>query len=176
VPRYVAFLRGISPTNAKMSDLRRCFEAAGFDAVDTVLSSGNIVFSATAASLPRIERMAEAAMQALLGRSFYTIVRPASALRTLLTSDPYGALHTSAQAKRVVTFLRKPPAAMPALPIELDGARILAIEGCEVFTVYVPSPRGPVFMKLIERTFGADVTTRTWDTVRKCIAAADRAA
>ena len=176
MPRYIAFLRGISPTNAKMPELKRCFEAAGFDAVDTVLSSGNIVFSATAASSLSIERRAEAAMQAQLGRSFYTIVRPAGALRALLASDPYGALHPSAQAKRVVTFLRKPPAAVPALPIELDGARILALQGCEVFTVYVPSPRGPVFMKLIERTFGADVTTRTWDTVRKCVAAADRAA
>jgi hypothetical protein len=81
-----------------------------------------------------------------------------------------------ARTKRVVTFLRSPPAAVPALPIELDGARILALRGCEAFTAYVPSPRGPVFMALIERTFGADVTTRTWDTVRKCVAAADRAA
>jgi len=32
------------------------------------------------------------------------------------------------------------------------------------------SPRGPVFMRLIEKTFGADVTTRTWDTVRKVTA------
>jgi hypothetical protein len=29
-----------------------------------------------------------------------------------------------------------------------------------------------VFMTLIERTFGKDVTTRTWDTVRKVCAAA----
>jgi hypothetical protein len=31
----------------------------------------------------------------------------------------------------------------------------------------VPGPRGPVFMTLIEKTFGKDVTTRTWDTVAK---------
>jgi hypothetical protein len=39
--------------------------------------------------------------------------------------------------------------------------------GQEVFSAYVPSPRGPVFMTLIEKTFGKEVTTRTWDTVRK---------
>jgi hypothetical protein len=33
----------------------------------------------------------------------------------------------------------------------------------------VPSPRGAVFMGLIERTFGKDVTTRTWDTIRKVV-------
>jgi len=28
--RYAAFLRGVSPMNAKMADLKRAFEAAGF--------------------------------------------------------------------------------------------------------------------------------------------------
>jgi hypothetical protein len=31
----------------------------------------------------------------------------------------------------------------------------------------VPSPRGPVFMGLIERTFGKNITTRAWDTIKK---------
>src|SRR5258707_3906639 len=46
VPRYAAFLRGVMPTNAKMPDLKRAFEAAGFTDVRTVLASGNVVFSA----------------------------------------------------------------------------------------------------------------------------------
>jgi hypothetical protein len=46
------------------------------------------------------------------------------------------------------------------------------MNGTEVFSAYVPSPRGPVFMTLIEKTFGTEVTTRTWDTVRKCVSAA----
>ena len=47
--RYVAFLRGVSPMNARMADLRRSFEAAGFANVVTVLSSGNVVFDARSA-------------------------------------------------------------------------------------------------------------------------------
>jgi hypothetical protein len=43
----------------------------------------------------------------------------------------------------------------------------LCVKGNELFTTYVPSPRGPVFMTLIEKTFGKDVTTRTWDTIKK---------
>ena len=66
-----------------------------------------------------------------------------------------------------IVFLRDKPAPRPALPIELDGARILSIEGKEVFSAYVPSPKGPVFMSLIEKTFGKELTTRTWDTVAK---------
>ena len=41
-----------------------------------------------------------------------------------------------------------------------------------MLSAYVPSAKGPVFMALIEKTFGKDVTTRTWDTVRTVCAAA----
>src|SRR6266571_3992631 len=43
----------------------------------------------------------------------------------------------------------------------------LSLEGSEVFSAYVPGLRGPVFMTLIEKSFGKDVTTRTWETVKK---------
>jgi uncharacterized protein (DUF1697 family) len=169
VPRYVAFLRGVSPTNAKMPELKRAFERAGFTEVKTVLASGNVVFNARAASDAALERKAEAAMKERLGRSFYTIVRSVAELEKLLAADPFARFRLSAKAKRVVTFLRKPSRAR--LPAEVDGARMLAVRGREVLTAYLPSPRGPVFMRLIDKTFGKTVTTRTWDTVRKCAAA-----
>lgn len=171
MPRYVAFLRGVSPMNARMPELKRCFESVGFTDVKTVLSSGNVVFNARTASDAALERKAEAAMAKQLDRTFRTIVRPVDALRALLDADPYAAFKLPANAKRVVTFLRNPHDAKLSLPIEFDAARILAMKGGEVFSAYVPGPRGPVFMALIEKTFGDGVTTRTWDTVRKCAAA-----
>jgi hypothetical protein len=36
----------------------------------------------------------------------------------------------------------------------MDGARILCMKGTEIFSAYVPNPRGAVFMTLIEKTFG----------------------
>ncbi len=164
--RYAAFLRGVSPMNAKMPELRKCFESAGFSEVKTLLSSGNLVFSAPAAPLDSLERKAEAAMKKRLGEAFLTLVRPVEALREILARDPYRPFRLASGSKRVVTFLREEPAAKLALPIELHGARILALDGREVFSAYLPGPRGPVFMSLIETTFGKDVTTRTWDTVR----------
>jgi hypothetical protein len=53
----------------------------------------------------------------------------------------------------------------------LDGAQILCVKGTEVFSAYVPSAKGPVFMALIEKTFGKDLTTRTWDTIGKVVKA-----
>jgi uncharacterized protein (DUF1697 family) len=165
--RYAAFLRGVSPMNAKMPELRKAFEAAGFRDVKTVLSSGNLVFSSTAAPEAALARQAQAAMQKCLRSAFPTIVRSLDTLRRILASDPYEDLRMKPGTKRVVTFLRRKPKARPKLPIDLDGACILRMKDGEVFSAYVPSPRGAVFMTLIEKTFGKEVTTRTWDTVRK---------
>jgi len=170
--RYAAFLRGVMPTNAKMPDLRRAFEAAGFTEVRTLLSSGNVVFDARPASDAALQRKAEAAMTATLGRAFLTIVRSLDALREIVDADPYTAFQLPAAAKRIVTFLRDPPRGKPPLPVEVDGARILCLRGSEVFTAYVPGARGPVFMALIEKMLGDALTTRTWNTVKKVIAPA----
>jgi uncharacterized protein (DUF1697 family) len=165
--RYAAFLRAVTPMNAKMAELRRAFEAAGFVSVTTVLSSGNVLFSANAQTATALERRAEAAMKETLGKQFLAVVRPVDALRSLLASDPYGGFRLAPGAKRVVTFLRRKPRMRPELPIAQDGARILLVKGGEVFSAYVPGRRGPVFMTLIEKTFGREVTTRTWDTVKR---------
>lgn len=165
--RYAAFLRGVSPMNCKMPELKAAFEAAGFTDVRTLLSSGNVVFSARAATPAALQRKAEAAMQRHLGQPFLTIVRPVDALRELLASDPFRAFRLDAAAKRIVTFLRQRHPASLRLPIELEGARILSLRGTEVLSAYVRTPKGPVFMTLIEKTFGREQTTRTWETVAK---------
>jgi uncharacterized protein (DUF1697 family) len=171
MPRHVAFLRGVSPMNAKMPELKRCFEQAGFTQVRTLLSSGNVVFDSNARSEGALVRKAEAAMQAGLGRTFLTHVRSVKLLRELIERDPFAAFDLPAGAKCVVTFLHEPPATKPKLPIELRDASILAVLGREVLCAYVPQSSDPAFMALLEKTFGKTITTRTWDTVRKCAAA-----
>jgi uncharacterized protein (DUF1697 family) len=164
MPRFVAFLRGVMPTNCSMPALRACFEATGFENVKTVLASGNVVFDAPRASAATLEARIEAAMPEHLGRRFETFVRAVAVLDALLDDDPF-------DVKRVVTFLRAAPTTELELPIVKDGVRILQRIDTTVFTAYEPSPRGPVFMKMIEAAYGAHTTTRTWDTMRKCAAA-----
>ncbi len=153
--------------NAKMPDLKRAFERAGFSDVKTILGSGNVVFTAPNAKPASLERKAEAAMQEELGRTFMTMVRPVNVLRELLESDPYRAFKIAPDAKRVVTFLRSAGESKVKLPLEEDGARVLVVVGGEAFSAYTRTANGPVFMKLIEKSFGKDQTTRTWETVIK---------
>jgi uncharacterized protein (DUF1697 family) len=167
MPRYAAVLRGVMPTNAKMPALKAAFESAGFTDVRTILGSGNVVFTARKAPEASLESRAEAAMAKQLGRSFPTIVRSVEDLQAIVAADPYADFPISRGAKRVVTFLRAAPKAKPALPIERDGARVLCLRGREAYSDYVRTPKGPVFMTLIEKTLGKEITTRTWDTVLK---------
>jgi len=170
MPRYVALLRGVSPMNCSMSELKRSLEAAGLADVKTLLSSGNVAFT-LARTLPAavLQKRVEKAMKDGMGRSFAALVRPSAQLQQLIQSDPFAEFELPTGGKRVVTFLRSPGAvAAVDLPLSMHDACILKRVGSEVFSVYVPNEKGPVFMQLLERTFGQDITTRSWDTVAKC--------
>ena len=155
--------------NAKMPELRRAFEAAGFTNVVTVLSSGNVVFDAERAAVRALERRAEAALQKTLGHSFVTIIRPVEGLRKILWLDPFRPFTLPPKAKRIITFLRDRPTRKLRLPIEMHGTQILCMKGGMIYSAYVPSPKGAAFMAVIEKTLGKDVTTRTWETVAKVV-------
>ena len=154
--------------NLKMADLKSCLESAGFSNVKTILSSGNAAFDSSAKSAGVVEQQIEAAMEKQLDRTFHTMVRSQEALQQLIDADPFAAFELPSAAKRVVTFARKLPTVSQSLPLERDGAVVLAAREREAFSAYVSGPRGPVFMELIKATFGSEVTTRTWETVKKC--------
>ena len=90
--RFAAFLRGVSPMNCKMQELAKAFAAAGFTDVKTVLSSGNVVFTASGAERS-IQKKAEAAMEDHMGKSFAAFVRPLTELH--LCWRPIPTAHSS---------------------------------------------------------------------------------
>lgn len=169
MPRYVALLRGVSPMNLKMADLKRALEVAGFTDVKTLLSSGNVAFDARKSSEAALQARVEKALEAEAGKKFLAIVRSQDDLNALLAADAYSKFRIKANEKKVVTFLREAPEAKLDLPIEKDGGRILALRGKEAYMAYIPNnPKGAAFMSVLEKALGKDITTRTWDTVRKC--------
>ena len=157
--------------NAKMPDLIRAFEAAGFTRVKTVISSGNVVFDHEGAPVDELERRAEQAMTDTLGKSFGTTVRPVEHLVRVVEADVHEAFDPPAGAKRLITFLKRPHEGAVELPLRGNDAAILQLDGVEVFSHYLPNEQGPLFMTMLEKTFGKQITTRTVDTVRKCIKA-----
>jgi uncharacterized protein (DUF1697 family) len=170
MPRFVALLRGVSPQNCRMADLKQCLENAGMKNVHTILSSGNVAFDIASTSETTVQQRVEKAIATQFDRAFFPIIRTPAYLAALVSSDPYPPYPARPGIKRVVSFLRSDVKPKLTLPLAEDGATVLCQRGREVFTVYVPSEKGPVFMKLIERGYGSEITTRTWDTVVRCAA------
>lgn len=171
MPRYIALLRGVSPQNAKMPVLKACLEEAGYGSVRTLLSSGNVVFDARSTPLPTLEKRLEKLIEAGLGRHFPVILRRQDQLQAWLDADPFAGHALPEDAKRIVTFLREPPEAPPALPLVAEGVRILGLSQTQVISAYQPHEDGPLFMRRLEQLFGREITTRTLDTVKKCLKA-----
>ncbi len=168
--RYAALLRGVSPQNAKMPEVKRAFERAGFSSVVTHASSGNVLFDAPSDDTATLEARALHAMEKHLTRGFPVFVRSVEELGALLAADPWTRYAVAPDAKRVVTLLRAPPPSSWKPPPATDGVTIHGAEGRYVLTSYVVSAKGPVFMGMLEKSLGADITTRTWDALQKIVA------
>lgn len=152
--------------NAKMPELKHCFEAAGFTNVVTVLSSGNVVFDARKSKEAILEKKIEKAMSSHLDRSFLTIVRSVDDLVEVIECFPSRNLKLVA-SKPLITFLKSPHELKLKLPLRKEGGALLKLGAREVYSTYIPSPKASGFLVMLEKTLGKDVTTRTLETVRK---------
>ena len=157
--------------NCSMPELKRALEKAGFTDVKTVISSGNAVFSSRSASEAALEKKCEDATEKFMKRRFMTIVRSIDQLDELLARDAFTKFTLPPNAKRNVTFQRASPTSKPKLPVSMKGGEILTLDGREAYMYYVPGEADPSFMLAIEKTFGKEITTRTWETVGRIVKA-----
>lgn len=176
--RYVALLRGIAPMNPKHknSELRRVFEELGFDNVISVISSGNLIFDSPERSKAKLEAEIESALLDHLGAPCSTIVRSEKDIRTLAASHTFDGYPDDRNGRCNVTFLKHKTAG-PELPMQLEGGtEILAMEHQCVLSVVNMGDGTPNVMTWLEKTYGKQVTTRTWKTVHRLVKAFDKSA
>ena len=83
--------------------------------------------------------------------------------RTIIVSLPVADLKASVAFYTALGFVINPQCSG-----EAGALMVLSETISEVLSAYVPGPKGPVFMRLLEQTLGPDITTRTLDMVRKC--------
>ncbi len=173
--RYAALLRGIAPSGKNMTNdkLRGVFDRLGFDHVGSVLSSGNVVFRSDETNAVALEARIEDALAADLGLSSRTILRSLPELQALLDSDPFPGLTHGRGTYLTVTFL-KSPAPQVVLPAVGERTDIIGYHAAAraMLAVTDNSQAGqtPDFMVRLERTYGKDITTRSWLTVQRIIA------
>lgn len=174
--RYVALLRGIAPSlpNNSNAQLRAVVERLGHARVESVLASGNILFRSEQADVPELERTIQQALVDDLGIGGGTIVRELGELQALLARDPFDGLVHGRGTYLVATFLKdghEPPSAIPDDPDPLVRG-VGFDEEARAFLAVIDNGdpgRTPDFMRWLDRTYGKDITTRTWLTVQRIV-------
>lgn len=174
--QYVALLRGIAPSGTNMTNdkLRGVFEGLGFARVGSVLASGNITFRSADADVPTLEQRVEDALASVLGVKSRTIIREHSELRALLDSEPFPGLTHGRGIYLTATFLKDPATAPDVIPEQPDPrTQVVRYDraACAVLAITDDSLPGktPDFMSWLEKSYGKDITTRSWLTVQRIV-------
>lgn len=167
---YVALLRGIGPLNPNMRNekLREVFEKLGFKTVRTVISSGNVLFQGPTQSTAKLEAIIEKALPKHLGFHSTTIIRNENEWQRLIDLDPFKGIKESNRAKPHVTFLKNKQYAAPKALRSGKGYEIMRLSDRAIcYTVDLSATKTPNIMRMLEVSFGKNITTRTWGTVLK---------
>ena len=177
--RYVALLRGINVGGHRLiskESLTEVFAEAGFKEVQTLLASGNVVFSAESTDEESVRETVESALEASLDYHVDVMIRTVAYMAELVRLNPFAQYDTSG-AKFYVTLLSSVPAEKPDLPQKLNdqGAEAVGLDDRAFFAVsYKREGSYGDFSKYLTQTFGKQpVTTRNWNTIVKLAAFAD---
>lgn len=172
---YAALLRGIMPSKPNMRNerLRAVFDGLGFDAVASVLASGNIVFRTDRADPAELEDRIHDALARELDITGGGIVREYQLLRDLLDRDPFEGRTHSRETYLTATFLKFATPADTELPDDPDPmTRVIGYDPhARVFLAVIDNstPKAPDFMAWLQRTHGKGITTRTWLSVQRVV-------
>ena len=172
--KYAALLRGIGPGNPNMRNekLREVSEGLGLENVQTVISSGNVVFEAESANASDLETSLEDAWTRELGFESTTLIRSQEELEALTDLKPFGDREHGRESYLLVTFAKHPLSVnfdLPHQPPDRDYW-ILGATDRELFTVTDTTSIGtPDVMAWVENKFGKEITSRTWLTVHRIL-------
>lgn len=173
VKKYVAFLRGINVGGhhkVPMAELRKEMEKLGFQKVETLLNSGNVVFEATTYDLEKLEVTISEALEKAFGFAIPTLLRRAEMINQLLNKDPFKDVTPSKDIRLYVSFLRNDPTIDLHLPWMSDDNSFKIIEETDKTILSIldlSSSKTPKAMDALERYFGKDITTRNWNTLKR---------
>ena len=174
--RRVAFLRAVNVGGhtIRMADLRTSFEKLGFEAVETFIASGNVLFETTETSDEKLERVIERALEAEYGYPIETFVRSLSELAAITEHDPFDPKDPVRDGRSVfVAFLgRRPtPEAIKRLVALATDDDTFSVVGREAYWLRLGGIGTSRFSAgFLEKTLGMPATLRGLPTIAKLLA------
>ena len=170
---YIALLRAVNlggSTQLSMAALREGLRRRGYNRVETLQQSGNIVLRSAVTHPGRLERQLETDVATELGFNAEFFVRTAAEWRTSLISNPFPQEAERDPAHLVLTLLKDEPspAQWKALAEGFPGRERVEPSGRQAYIVYPDGiGRSKLTTALIERKLGTRCTSRNWNTVKK---------
>lgn len=170
--KLVAFLRGINVGGkhlVKMIDLKRLFESVGMKNVRTIQTSGNVIFESTIsqdAAAKKIARFLEQEYDFPIPM----IVRSGDEIASLIDVNPFRKVKVGEQTRMLVSFLAEKSEAKTA---NFAPPPFLSVvyKDKQTICIALELSKGagtPEVMAVLDKHFGKEITTRSWQTVQKC--------
>lgn len=173
--RYVAFLRGVNVggINIKMAELRKTFEDLGFDAVKTILASGNVLFESGRTDRAKLKKDIENALKAAFGYEAWIVLLDVETVATIIDRYPFDPEHEGWQPYVVLGSDAKILADLLVLQADLDPAleQIAAGDGVLYWEVERGQTLHSTFGKETgKKKYKSSTTTRNLRTMLKVTA------
>ncbi len=167
---HVALLRAVNVGGRRpvaMSDLRNLFSALGYEPVQTLLQSGNVVFTSSSGA-GELEHILETRAQSDLDLETDFFVRSLKQWKALVQRNPFTRAAENEPSKLAVMFLRKTPSAraVGSLQSSIKGPELIRARGKQAYVVYPNGiGRSRLTGAVIEKALGSRGTARNWNTV-----------
>ena len=172
--RRIALLRGVNVGGNKMvamADLRALLTRLGFGEVQSVLQSGNLVFSVQSAarSCEALESHLEKEVEKALGLKADFHVRTPGEWQAVIDGNPFRAEAASDPSHLLVSFFKAPLVAanVKALQAAITGPERLHADGRHLYMTFPEGIGNSKASLLADRKLAARGTARNWNTVMK---------
>jgi uncharacterized protein (DUF1697 family) len=174
--RHVALLRAVNlgqHNKISMADLKALLVGLGFEDVQTLLQSGNVVFEAAGRTAAQLEQALEGAAAKRLALETGFFVRTAKEWQTVVDANPFPKEATVDPGHLLAVVLKDPVtlANVTALQKAIVGREVVRAKGRCLYVVYPDGiGRSKLTSAMIEKKLGTRGTGRNWNTVLKLAA------
>lgn len=146
----------------------QCLERLGYSSVRSLQASGNYLFESGETDATKLEADIEMSIEQAVGFRRAAIVKNADDIARLIASDPFDGMTHNNRSYLLVTFTKQTIEPDFAVPYQPPG-KPYTIVGVTHNTLYSivdnTAAKTPDLMVWLERQFGKDISSRTWNTV-----------
>ena len=171
--KYIAFLRGINVSGhhkVPMLQLRKEMEFLNFTKVSTLLNSGNIIFESNISNEEYLEKLISNHLEKTFGFPIPTIIRKSETILQLIQDNPFENIAITKKIRLYISLLKNEVETDIQFPWSNDDQSFKIINKIDKSILSVldlsinKTPKG---MDIIEKTFGKNITTRNWNTIKR---------